>query len=416
MTLATNSSTNQTIDFGFVPSPTGSIGNFVWNDLNGNGLQDSGEPGISGVTVQLKNSSGTVIQTTTTNASGVYQFTGLSAGTYTVVLSTPPGYTVSPSTVGTNTAIDSNGSPATVTLPTNSSTDQTIDFGFWVMPLGRIGDFVWNDLNANGIQNSGEPGLANVTVQLKNSAGIVIQTTTTDANGFYQFTFLPAGTYTVVVTAPSAFVATTSTAPGSTTANDSNGSPAAVTLPTNSSVNLTIDFGYIKYATGYATFTQGGWGSTPSGNNPGMLLKNNFAIVYPGLSVTIGGTKTLKFTSAKAIEAFLPQGGTPGVLKISAVDPLGSAAGVFGGQVLALRLSVDFSNAGIRKPGLGSLTVISGPLSGYTVNQVLALANAVLGGSTSALPAGVTISQVNEVVDAINNNFDNGTTNNGYLR
>ena len=284
------------------------------------------------------------------------------------------------------------------------------------MPLGRIGDFVWNDLNANGVQNSGEPGLANVTVQLKNSAGTVIQTTTTDASGFYQFTFLPAGSYTVVVTAPSGFVATTSTAPGSTTANDSNGSPAAVTLPTSTSVNLTIDFGYIKYASGYSTYTQGGWGSTPSGNNPGMLLKNNFATVYPGLSVTIGGGKTLKFTSAKAIEGFLPQGGTPSVLKVSAVNPLGSAAGVFGGQVLALRLSVDFSAAGIKKPGLGSLTVISGPLSGYTVNQVLALANAVLGGATSALPAGVTISQVNEVVDAINNNFDNGTTNNGYLR
>ena len=109
---------------------TGSIGNFVWKDTNNNGLQDSGEPGIAGVNVQLKNGS-TVLATTTTNSQGFYQFNGVCAGTYTVtVLNPPSGYTASPSNVGSNRAIDSNGSPATVTLPANNSTDQTIDFGY----------------------------------------------------------------------------------------------------------------------------------------------------------------------------------------------------------------------------------------------------------------------------------------------
>mgnify|MGYP003348372583 CR=1 FL=1 len=51
--------------------------------------------------------------------------------------------------------------------------------------------------------------------------------------------------------------------------------------------------------------------------------------------------------------------------------------------------------------------------AGYTVQQVLDLANGVLGGST-ALPSTLTISDLNAIVDSINKNYDNGTTNSGY--
>ena len=54
-------------------------------------------------------------------------------------------------------------------------------------------------------------------------------------------------------------------------------------------------------------------------------------------------------------------------------------------------------------------------LAGQTVMQVLALANQVLGGNTAALPAGVSLSMLNDVMTRINENFDNGTTNNGFL-
>jgi hypothetical protein len=163
----------------------------------------------------------------------------------------------------------------------------------------------------------------------------------------------------------------------------------------------------------FRTQTQGGWGAKPSGNNPGALLANNFSAVYPA-GVQIGGAKTLRFTSAAAVQAFLPQGGTPAALTASAVNPTTSAAGVFAGQVLALQLSVDFSNAAITRYGLGALKVQSGKLVGYTVAQVLALANSVLGGG--AVPAGLTISDINNIVDTINNNFDDGTVDRGYLK
>jgi hypothetical protein len=166
----------------------------------------------------------------------------------------------------------------------------------------------------------------------------------------------------------------------------------------------------------FTTYTQGGWGAPPQTNNPGGLLANNFGRVYPGGSVAIGGNYELTFTSALTIQNFLPQGGTPAVLTGSATNPTNSAAGVFAGQVVALQLSVDFSNKGITPSGLSALLVASGPLQGQTVAQVLALANTVLGGNTGALPSGLTVSGLVSILDAINQNFDGGTQNNGYLQ
>ena len=129
--------------------------------------------------------------------------------------------------------------------------------------------------------------------------------------------------------------------------------------------------------------------------------------------VKIGtSSKYLKFTSAYVIQNFLPATGTPNKLTGYATNPTSSPAGLFAGQVLALKLNVDFSNEGIITPGLANLKLASGPLQGKTVNQVLMN---VLGGDLSGLPAGLTISGLNDIVTKINENFDNGTVNNGFL-
>ena len=75
-----------------------SLGDFVWNDINANGIQDAGEPGINGVTVELFNGSGTSQGTTTTAGGGLYSFTGLIPGDYYLVFTTPAGYSFSPRT------------------------------------------------------------------------------------------------------------------------------------------------------------------------------------------------------------------------------------------------------------------------------------------------------------------------------
>ncbi|MEG1990095.1 MAG: SdrD B-like domain-containing protein [Clostridia bacterium] len=70
-------------------SQMGSIGNFVWNDLNSNGIYDLQEPGVNGITVQLYDENNNLLQTTTTtndflNNPGYYNFTNLTAGNYYV--------------------------------------------------------------------------------------------------------------------------------------------------------------------------------------------------------------------------------------------------------------------------------------------------------------------------------------------
>jgi len=257
--LPTDTSTDQTIDFGYVSPCTGAIGDFVWHDLNRDGIQDAGETGIDGVTVNLKDTLGGTIATTTTGVGpggqhGYYQFTGLCAGDYIVEAVTPAGFSPTASNVGPDRTIDSNGSPAPVTLPADNSSDQTIDFGYVTPCTGSIGDFVWHDQNRNGLQDANEPGIDGVTVTLKDSLGATIATTNTAVgpggqHGYYQFTGLCAGGYIVEAVTPSGFSPTKSNV-GSDRTIDSNGSPAAVTLPADNSSDQTIDFGYVTPCTG----------------------------------------------------------------------------------------------------------------------------------------------------------------------
>ncbi|MEN6403256.1 MAG: hypothetical protein ABFD94_15060, partial [Armatimonadia bacterium] len=164
----------------------------------------------------------------------------------------------------------------------------------------------------------------------------------------------------------------------------------------------------------FTTYTQGGWGAKPSGNNPGKLLHNNFEDVYPD-GLVIGSLNTLTFTSAQAITDFLPSGGTAGTLwKKSYTNPTGKTeAGVFAGQVLAMRLGVDFSDAGVTRTGLGSLKVAKGTFKGWTVNALLNLCERVLGGDSAGVP--YTVSTLNDAATSFNENYDNGTTDNGFL-
>ena len=85
------------------PACNGQIGDFVWNDLNGNGCQDANEPGLPGVRVDLYAGcgvSGTPIDTKTTDSSGHYLFSGLCSGQYSVSFTTPAGYARTVANVG----------------------------------------------------------------------------------------------------------------------------------------------------------------------------------------------------------------------------------------------------------------------------------------------------------------------------
>lgn len=175
-----------------------SLGDRVWSDTNANGVQEAGEPGIPNVTLTLTSTTYPALNlTTSTTITGSYHFTGLVPGEYVVRFAQPPRHFPSPRFVG-DPATDSNADPATgfsnpVTL-ISAQEDPSIDAGFY--PASTLGDFVWEDMNANGIQEAGEPGIANVGVELL-QGGVVVSTTTTNALGLYQFGNLPLGTYAV---------------------------------------------------------------------------------------------------------------------------------------------------------------------------------------------------------------------------
>ena len=167
------------------------LGDFVWWDQNHNGLQDAGEPGLGGVTLHIYDASGALIGTTKTDASGLYRFDRLRpATTYSVCIDAADsaaggplaGFELTIPNAGSDDAIDSdgqlhNGTPCIIPATTGpaSSFVPTYDFGFW--KPGAIGDYVWNDLNHNGIQDAGEPPVGGVGVELHDATGATIATT-----------------------------------------------------------------------------------------------------------------------------------------------------------------------------------------------------------------------------------------------
>jgi hypothetical protein len=140
--LTKKGSSDLTLDFGFKRKPTESlgvsVGNSVWFDSDGDGVQDAKEPGIAGVTLTITKADGSAVTdvagnavtTTVTDAKGRYLFTNLPPGSYKVKVSTPAGYTATKTGRGTTATDSSKGSATSVNLTKNGSSDQTLDFGF----------------------------------------------------------------------------------------------------------------------------------------------------------------------------------------------------------------------------------------------------------------------------------------------
>ena len=183
-----------------------SLGDFVWWDLDLDGVQDDTEPPVEGVTVNLigpgadqefGTADDVVIASSATEAAGWYQFVTY-PGVYVVEFVSDRGFTVP--NAGSDPALDSDADPVSgrsepVTLEAGQH-DSTIDAG--LVPYA-VGDFVWLDADADGVQDAGEVGIAGVVVELLNGDGVMFGSATTDADGSYLFEGLMPGEYTVVV-------------------------------------------------------------------------------------------------------------------------------------------------------------------------------------------------------------------------
>ena len=193
-----------------------SVGDLVWHDANANGLQDQNETGISGATVKLYRDAdgdgvaepdgddGAPVATQTTDANGNYLFDDLAPDAYFLVFDTPTGYDASsPSNIGGDDSVDSDpvsGVTGVLNLAVGDA-DMSQDAGFY--KFASVGDYVWWDVDEDGVQDADEPGIQDVTVTLKDSQGNVVGTIQTDTNGNYEFNDLIPGSYTVSFSLPS---------------------------------------------------------------------------------------------------------------------------------------------------------------------------------------------------------------------
>ncbi len=227
--------------------PNAVVGDYVWIDLNANGIQDGGENGLQNVTVELYTNSGSLYATQVTDSSGAYRFASVLPGSYYLVFNLPGGYTFSPQDQGGNDGLDSDPDaisgqtdPFSVTA---GGVDGTRDAG--LIPVNSaVGDYVWLDENGDGNQDAGEAGIPNVQVNLSGtdiSGNPVSMTTWTDATGHYVFK-VPGGSYTISLN-PASLPAGLATNP--TFDYDGTGSPntAAVSVTVGQEMML-ADFGY----------------------------------------------------------------------------------------------------------------------------------------------------------------------------
>lgn len=178
------------------------------------------------------------------------------------------------------------------------------------------------------------------------------------------------------------------------------------------------------------TFTQGGWGSgcpcsqkdNPMSTQPGCVRDHFFTRVFPTVDgVKLGGSPYwAKWTTSRAVERYLPANGAVGVLNRNLANPTTTPMGKLGSQLLALRLNREYSCAGVfYYLGMASTTACYGDLvipssadcgtkfAGMTVDQFLALADVVVGGTPGALaPYGATLTDMHKTATCLNEMFD----------
>ncbi|NNC79620.1 MAG: hypothetical protein HKN94_05650, partial [Acidimicrobiales bacterium] len=195
-------------DFAYTGSGVGQIGDTIYFDQNNDGIQDVGEVGFTGVTVNLTwfgpdgalGGTDDVIQTTTTGVDGAYLFDNLPDGNFLVAVDD----TTLPTGLTPSADFDGIGSPNESLVSLDATTPSSFDQDFGYAGVGSLGDVVWLDVDNSGTNtiDTGEigiPGVALTVVWTNPQGDDVTFATTTGADGTYLIPHLPHGTYNIAV-------------------------------------------------------------------------------------------------------------------------------------------------------------------------------------------------------------------------
>jgi serine-aspartate repeat-containing protein C/D/E len=226
------------INYNFGELLPASISGRVFVDNNGNNQLDDGEPLLADVTIYLLDGAGNRIASTTTDQNGKYAFTDLTPGVYGVEEVQPTAYLEGGDAVG-SAGGQLDGYDRILQAQLDSGVDG-VSYDFWEVIPAKISGYVFQDGPAIKI-NQGDPmpnipslrdgkltsddtRLSGVTLELCDGSGVPLKdsqgnpiTTTTDANGYYEFNLLRPGVYSIVEIQPAKYL------PGLDTAGSKGG-------------------------------------------------------------------------------------------------------------------------------------------------------------------------------------------------
>ena len=183
--------------------PTGSISGFKFNDLNANGINEPTEPRVANWPIYLDTNNNNARDlnepSTLTNPQGNFSFINLPQGIYSVREVPQPGFRQT----------TPNPTPIAVGNGTNAT---NLSFGN-VLVTGTISGVKFNDFNANGRLDAGEPPIANtqIYIDLNNNSRLDPgeANTFSDSQGNYSFRNVPVGGYIIREVPPPGFIQTT---------------------------------------------------------------------------------------------------------------------------------------------------------------------------------------------------------------
>jgi protocatechuate 3,4-dioxygenase beta subunit len=228
-TVAPNSSTTSTLPAQTQNIIKVSVGDYVWLDVDRDGVQDVNEKGISGVALSIRkadgspvyNVDGKLVTTTRSNKNGRYSFDNLPPGQYRVTVIDPAGFAPTlPKSVSDAGVDSSRGSELSVVLAADGQRDPTLDFGFYKPASNEsveVGNYVWKDRNGNGLQGPGDTGIKGAVLSITDSDGVpvrdifnrLVRPQTTKSDGKYLFKNLVPGKYIVKIRYPDNYFPTT---------------------------------------------------------------------------------------------------------------------------------------------------------------------------------------------------------------
>jgi hypothetical protein len=180
------------------------IGGLKFEDTNGDGIREAGEPPLGGVTINLGLPVGPPTQTATTATDGTFLFTNVAPGSYVLTETVPNGFT--------QTVPPSGG--IAVTLAAGGSSLDNVFGNFPGILKGKVVGLVFNDINGNGVQDAGEPTMSDIHFDLQllpppPAPPVTVVHAISDSHGGFVFDQLPFGQYQVVEQIPAGFRVTT---------------------------------------------------------------------------------------------------------------------------------------------------------------------------------------------------------------